>query len=248
MAGVQPSSQEGTMKKSGRLFLSGFLMFLMGCCAGVTTAPVQYQVPFDPERQANIELEKELTVSLVKRDEDGVFAYCAGLWIAKGMILTASHCVDEEGPIIRYTIYKDKKIRMALVAAAEEHNDLALLYVDPSSEPQHPTIDLTEELEPNTGEEVDIIGHTVGYTWSYSKGNISAIRQDLEGPSSIKVKKVVQISAPVWMGNSGGGAFDTKGRFVGLCSWISRRGPFLSFFIHRDIIKDFMLGKELPVP
>lgn len=236
------------MKKSGRLFLSGLMMFLVGCCAGVVSTPVQYQVPFDAERQGNIEKEKELTVSLVKKDESGVFSYCAGVWIASGMILTANHCVDGEGPIIRYTVQKDRKVRMALVAAAEENNDLALLYVDPSSEPQHPIVDLTGDMEPSVGEEVDIIGHTVGYTWSYSKGNVSAIRHELEGPSNINAKKVVQISAPVWMGNSGGAAFDSKGRFVGLCSWISRRGPFLSFFIHRDIVIDFMHGKELPLP
>ena len=236
------------MKKSGRLFLSGLMMFLVGCCTGVASTPVQYQVPFDSKRQSNIEKAKDLTVALVKKDEDGTFSYCAGVWIAQGMILTANHCIDDEGPVINYVIQKDKKVRMALVAAAEENNDLALLYVDPSSEPQHPTIDLSENVEPTAGQEVDIIGHTVGYTWSYSKGNISAIRHELEGPLKINAKKVVQVSAPVWMGNSGGGAFDSEGRFVGLCSWISRRGPFLSFFIHREIIIDFLQGKELPVP
>jgi len=239
------------MKKSGSLFLSGMLVFLMGCCSGFVSAPVQRQVPFDEERQKQIELEKEMTVALVKKDEDGIFSYCAAVWIAQGMLLTANHCVVDETPVIFYSTqsdHKNKKVRMALVAAADESNDLALLLVDPSSEPQHPTINLSEDLEFSAGQEVDIIGHTVGYTWSYSHGNISAIRKDALGPGEIKPGEVIQISAPVWMGNSGGGAFDTKGRFVGLCSWISRRGPFLSFFIHRDSIKDFLIGKELPIP
>lgn len=239
------------MKKSGSLFLSGMLVFLVGCCSGLAGTPVQRQVPFDAVRKRNIELEKETTVALVKKDEDGIMSYCAGLWVSKGMILTANHCVIDETPIIFYSTqedYRNKKMRMALVAAAEEKNDLALLFVDPNSEPQHPTVDLSEDFEISVGDEVDIIGHTVGYSWSYSRGNISAIRYEIEGPRPIKTQMALQISAPVWMGNSGGGAFDTNGRFVGLCSWITRRGPFLSFFIHRETIKDFLQGKELTLP
>lgn len=222
---------------------------MMGCYVGNANAPTQ-QTPYSTERLKYIDEERETTVALVAKEEGSLFSYCAGLWIKKGMILTASHCVDDQGPIIFYSTKKDfenKKTRMAIIASIEEDNDLALLFVEPSSEPEHLNINLEDSTPIDVGQEVDIVGHTVGYTWSYSKGNISAIRNEIPGPNGSKVDKVLQISAPVWMGNSGGGAFDAQGRFLGLCSWISRRGPFLSFFIHKDIIINFMVGKELPV-
>jgi S1-C subfamily serine protease len=62
----------------------------------------------------------------------------------------------------------------------------------------------------------------------------------MSGPVGIS-EKIIQISAPVWLGNSGGGAFDEDGRLIGICSWISKNGPQLTFFVHRDAINKFIV-------
>jgi S1-C subfamily serine protease len=62
------------------------------------------------------------------------------------------------------------------------------------------------------------------------------------GDQQIKAK-VVQISAPIWIGNSGGGAFNSDGHLIGLSSWITLRAPSVAFFIHRDEIKNFLKDK-----
>jgi len=239
------------MRTIGRLLGVGIFSFLVGCLVGPPSVPDEnLSVPYGTERYKKIEEEKKKTVALVMAGEDSLFSYCAGLWVKTGMIITANHCVKDSPPVILYAVEQDlksKKPRMAIVAAIDEENDLALLFVDPSNEPQHDNVDLTKSTNVVVGQDVDIIGHTAGYPWSYARGQVSAVRERLVGPEGIVPEKVVQISAPVWMGNSGGGAFDGNGNFVGLCSWISRRGPFLAFFIHADVIEKFMVGKETPI-
>jgi len=239
------------MKNIGRLIKVGVFSFLVGCFVNPTTVPeANPEVPYNSERYKKIEEEKKKTVALVIVDDDGLFAYCAGVWVKSGMILTANHCVEELKTIVFYATeddFKKKKPRMAMIASIDEDNDLALLFVDPSSEPEHDNVDMTKQPRLDIGQDVDIIGHTAGYPWSYARGQVSAIRIGIEGPDNIKPDKVVQISAPVWMGNSGGGVFDGNGNFIGICSWISRRGPFLSFFIHKEAVEKFLVGKDIPI-
>jgi S1-C subfamily serine protease len=49
----------------------------------------------------------------------------------------------------------------------------------------------------------------------------------------------MQVSAPVWFGNSGGGAFNDEGEIVGIASFIMK-GPSLGFFIPVDSIRPFL--------
>jgi S1-C subfamily serine protease len=86
---------------------------------------------------------------------------------------------------------------------------------------------------------VHVVGHPVGFWWTYSSGYVSNTWSDIEGPEPMR-GQMLQVSAPVWNGNSGGGAFDEKGHLIGIASWISKAGPQLSFFVHRDVIIKFM--------
>jgi S1-C subfamily serine protease len=239
------------MKNIGRLIKVGVFSFLVGCFVSPSSVPeVNPAVPYDSERYKRIEEEKKKTVALVIEGDDALFAYCAGIWVKNGMILTANHCVEDLNTLVLYAVeedFKTKKARMSMIASIDEDNDLALLFVDPSSEPPHENVDMTKDPKINIGQDVDIIGHAAGYPWSYARGQISAVRIKVEGPDKIRPDKVVQVSAPVWMGNSGGGVFDGNGNFIGLCSWISRRGPFISFFIHKEAIEKFLFDKEVPL-
>lgn len=234
------------------------LFFLVGCCTiqqQVTTtpektsihnlSPQQDQLSSPPngenDQVSRVKKIQNLTVAITKLSSK-LTTLCSAVWIKKGFLLTANHCVDDNG-LLGYMTFDDDKnngrLKLAIVHVVDKNNDIAVLSVDPSTEPFHENVSFdTKEL--NAGEDVDIMGHTVGYKWTYSKGLISSIRKNIEGPTSSTVEKVIQISAPVWMGNSGGGAFDHKGKFVGLCSWVSTSGPFLSFYIHRDIVVKFL--------
>ena len=135
--------------------------------------------------------------------------------------------------------YNKDIVRTASVLKIDKKIDLALLttYTDGID---HPIAILSSDVI-STGDQVHVLGHPVSYAWSYTKGYVAAIRPDVPGPGDMgKIEKILQVSAPIGLGNSGGGAFDSQGKLIGICSWISKMGPNLSFFIHRDVIEKFL--------
>jgi S1-C subfamily serine protease len=235
------------MKNFMSLFCFAAFFFSVGCCA--TNSRIVHDdlqknkdaLQQKKDRKHKIESVrkiKELTVAITNLEPMKPLVRCSGVWIKKGMILTASHCVEPD-KLITYTTFDEfdkDALHLAIVKAVDDENDLALLIVDPSTEPNHPIVSISKEtIEP--GEEVDIMGHTVGQEWTYSKGYVSSIRKNQKTPGS---DNVIQISSPAWLGNSGGGAFNSFGKLVGLCSYISSAGPFLTYFIHRDTIVKFL--------
>lgn len=234
------------MKKIMSLFSS--FVFMVSCCAGPGTVVPVSSVSSAPSMSKDkkshhvetVRRIKYLTVKLNNLDPDGLGALCSAIWIKQGMLLTASHCV--KGTVLMsYTTFDDSEdlMRLAIPLAQDIENDLAILHVDPTTEPPHDIVRLSDDVI-ESGEDVDIVGHTLGLEWTYSKGYVAAVRANMSGPGSTEAEKVIQISSPAWMGNSGGGAFDDEGRLVGICSWVSTSGPFLTFFIHRDTIRQFL--------
>lgn len=236
------------MKTFRNLLQFSLLSFVVGCCAGGAVSlkpePTPQELPKNVvvnDRQKTVEHLLRSTVAFVDVTGPFVIPNCAGVWISKTLILTANHCVDEKPPNFQYIVQGDlvdKKLREALLLATDKKADLALLISNPEDLPEHTVAKLSEDPI-MVGDPMHVIGHTAGYPWTYSSGFVSAVRDDMFGPSAFDIK-VVQISAPVWMGNSGGGAFDSNGQLVGICSWISKNGPQLTFFIHRDVVKSFL--------
>lgn len=224
----------------------GLLTFLMGCCSGMagselSSPPVVSHQPSNTTGDVN--RLKMTTVAVVKEMSGFVLATCAGVWIDHNLIVTASHCVDDDPPMFKYSTEEDYEIdksRNAVLIASDSVSDLALLLVDPDDIPEHPVASFSERSI-NSGDNVHVVGHTSGYSWTYSRGYISSIRMGARSPTNAYIKKVLQISAPVWMGNSGGGAFDDDGKLIGISSWVSANGPQLSFFIHKDVVQEFLL-------
>lgn len=170
--------------------------------------------------------------------------YCTGVWVGQNQILTAAHCVaglakpegtDPTGRPLKYSRKDEVVLRLshdAFVEKFDDKHDLALVRTGLSGLHEIAHLELGEIHD---GDEVHIVGQTLGLWFSYCHGFIASTRE-AEDDSP----KVFQISAPVWFGNSGGGAFDADGRLVGIASYIRRNGPELAFFVHRDVIKEFL--------
>ena len=235
----------------------------IGCCTIIHTDTIP---PY--ENRNNIELIENIqnaTVAFLINQEKDKKAYCAGVWIDEKRILTVNHCaevlgrktldiseetsydavgdpivfvnhsdIDKNGDILSHVLWLGK------VTQVDKKRDLALITVLEPTSAHTITSIIDRSIYP--GESLHIIGHTIGLTWSYIKGNVSNTR-NMQGPmtgNEFIISKVLQVSAPVWMGNSGGGAFNSDGNLVGICSWITLKAPNVSFFIHYNDIKDFL--------
>jgi len=234
------------MKNIRNLFRISLLSFLVGCCTGGVLQEKLPPLPSSSQNLSKVGVEKlrQSTVAVVSNTLGIVVPSCAGVWIDIDLILTAAHCVDDvDNPFALVSTIDDFEkgnCRPGDVIAVNNENDLALIRLEPKNIPPHPIVRLAEKSVA-VGDAVHVMGHPVGFTWTYSYGYIAAVRENLLGPGGKNFKKSLQISAPVWMGNSGGGAFDSEGKLVGISSWVSKAGPHLSFFVHSEIIESFIM-------
>jgi S1-C subfamily serine protease len=185
------------------------------------------------------------TVVLVKDLIEGVHApYCAGVWISPYLILTAAHCIEDPSEKIKFETYQGyllndgdlfEAYNVAKVKKINKNIDLALLEIDYTI--PHSFVKLSNK-KILKGEDIIVVGHTSGVMYTVSKGNVSTVRK-MENPRR-KMVDMIQISAAVWMGNSGGGAFNKEGELIGICSFVLTSAPMISFFVHQNTISDFL--------
>lgn len=190
-------------------------------------------------------------VAEVRRDTAALVmdgqVYCAAVWVDRDKLLTADHCVksaedystllrllDPTAPDfeMRYLAEPNATPMHAEITKRDADHDLALLTV--TNPPLHGTAPLAS-FEPTVGDAIHVIGHPSGLGWSYSRGYVSAFRNNLgdNGP-------YMQASVPIWKGNSGGGAFDSQGNLVGICSFMLKGVPNVGFFIPLTTVKRFL--------
>jgi S1-C subfamily serine protease len=169
--------------------------------------------------------------------------------MSDAVFLTADHCVASKhatpGDVLSYVVRRDvseagdiRTIRHAAVLAVDETHDLALLRaLDP---PPHTAARLSSK-KLVAGLPVFTMGHPVKLWWSFSSGEIAAVRilaDEDEDPVHY-----VQATAPVSPGCSGGGLFDDEGNLVGVTRAVWGRqfgAENTNLFVHRDSVAVFL--------
>ncbi len=225
-----------------RSFLWLFLFGLLTACAAhEATAAAPTASNFHIADAADL---VSKTVALTRVDRDGsVGAYCSGVWVGHTSILTANHCVAdlELNERLAYVVKDDAltnegrerldiQPRGAMLTARDEGHDLALLYAP--LPPDHGTASVSS-APVRPGMPVQAMGMPLGLWYSYSSGDVAAIRElDSHG----NTMTFIQTTAPISGGSSGGGLFDAMGQLVGICHGTFVRGQNVNLFIHWQYI------------
>ena len=132
-------------------------------------------------------------------------------------------------PVGQSVTYKDySRVKgSATVLAYDRDADLALVSASlPSA-----TWALLDASAVFAGEPLAIIGHPGGLGWSYAPGYVSSAHRKESGALSDVEQDMLQVSAPIWHGNSGGGAFSMSGSLVGIASFIRSDMPNCGYFV-----------------
>lgn len=137
------------------------------------------------------------------------------LWSADGYIVTCNHVV--EGYSTVKVTFTDGTSYFANAMATDPLTDLAVLKIDlpEGSEVLPITARDTEKTPLMLGETVIAIGNPLGYlTNTVTDGILSSLEREIsvEGTDML----LMQISAAVNSGNSGGGLFDINGSLIGI--------------------------------
>lgn len=149
----------------------------------------------------------------------------SGVVIEAARVVTNCHVVAGGG---RITVKAGLAAHSATVRVADEERDLCVLDVPGLDAPAVP---LGTVANLRVGQRVYAIGAPLGLELTLSEGIVSSLRVVPEG-------KVIQTTAPVSPGSSGGGLFDTRGELVGIVTFQSRDGQNLNFAVPVDWLAD----------
>jgi S1-C subfamily serine protease len=162
------------------------------------------------------------TVMITTLDQKGrPLAIGSGFVLKPGFIVSNFHVVDGSGSGFVKVVGDRGKYKILGVAAKDELRDLVILSVeglavDGAVLSQRPNVDV--------GETVFAIGNPRGLEGTFSQGIVSSVR-DFDDLT------LLQITAPISPGSSGGPIVDEKGEIVGVAVATFRGGQNLNFAI-----------------
>jgi len=136
--------------------------------------------------------------------------------------------------------YEKTSLMSAELVAADGPRDLCVLHTDASLPVFVMNYRRFDDLV--VGEEVFAIGSPEGFDRSITSGLVSGKRK-ARGPRR-GMSRIVQTSAVITRGSSGGGLFDTRANLVGVTSFVSGDGGHLGFALS---IEDYTTERPAPV-
>jgi S1-C subfamily serine protease len=149
----------------------------------------------------------------------------SGVVVEKGYVVTNRHVV-ERGTEIR--VRHGERSYTARVRYADREYDLCGLSVD--GLPANP-VGVGDVTNLRVGQRVYAVGAPQGLELSLSEGVVSSLRP-MEGTF------IIQTTAAVSSGSSGGGLFDDRGTLVGITTFAIREGQNLNFALPAEMIAD----------
>ena len=162
-----------------------------------------------------------------------------------GYIVTNEHVVQRAADLRIEVTTSDGKVYNARYITGDPKKDLAFIKIEGKS--GFPFIDLNS-LSPNLlGETVIVVGNSVGYGSSISRGVLSGLKREIT-VGDIEYKDLVQTDAAINPGNSGGPVVDIAGRLVGISSAKMAFTPQgvptqgLGFAIPADTVREAVKG------
>jgi len=163
-----------------------------------------------------------------------------------GYILTNSHVVSGMRKIKVRT--SSGEVTDARVVGDDPATDLALIRAEAAAlagaAAAVPYLSIDGALAPKVGQVAVAIGNPLGFESTVSTGVVSALGRSLRGRGNRLIDGVIQHTAPLNPGNSGGPLLDTRGRVIGVNTAIIARSQNLGFAIAVELAA-WVLGELL---
>jgi hypothetical protein len=147
----------------------------------------------------------------------------SGVVIANGQIVTNCHVTSETHQL---KISYHDQLYDATPRYIDRGHDLCQLEANALSAPP---IEIGSVEDVTVGDPVLALGTPKGLELTLSEGIVSSLREESDS-------KLIQTSAPISPGSSGGGLFDRRGRLVGITTFQMREGQNLNFAVPADWI------------
>ena len=149
-----------------------------------------------------------------------------------GYILTNSHVVHRANRLT--TVFTDGTSVAATLVGEDPATDLAVIRADASDLP-YAALGDSETLR--VGQLVIAIGNPFGFQSTVSTGVVSAISRTFRSQEGRLIENIIQHTAPLNPGNSGGPLVDSRGRIVGINTAIIVMAQGIGFSIPSSTAK-----------
>ncbi len=154
----------------------------------------------------------------------------------RGFIITNRHVIAGS---LRTTVrLLDKTEVPAEVLHSDPAYDLAILRIRTTkklvAQPLAQSIGLKE------GQDVIAVGHPFGYTYTVSRGIVSALGRAIEMPNGYTLTGLIQTDASINPGNSGGPLLDIRGGVIGINVALREDAHGIAFAINSETVKQVL--------
>lgn len=168
------------------------------------------------------------TVLLVMEDANGQpVSLGSGFFVGKNEIASNLHVVEDAVRGYAKLVGQKNKYDIEGITAIDSERDLVVLKVAASVSP---TLTLGDSDAVQVGERVFAVGNPQGLEGTFSQGIVSSVRE-------FGTDKLLQITAPISPGNSGGPVLNVGGTVVGVSVATFRGGQNLNFAIPSNYLK-----------
>lgn len=151
---------------------------------------------------------------------------------SQGLVATNYHVISEAASGYAKLVGQTPKYGIAGTVAVDPAHDLAVLAVDGL---RAPALRVGDSVQPAVGDEVYAMGNPQGLEGTFSQGIVSAVRQ-------IASDTVLQITAPISPGSSGGPVLNTSGNVIGIAVATFKSGQNLNLAIPSAYLASLMRG------
>ena len=208
--------------------LSVLLLMLVGKCA------VQAQTVQEVAKKAF-----QSTVLLVMEDANGQpLSLGSGFFVRDGEIASNLHVVEGAAKGYAKLVGEKTKYDIEAVTAVDAGRDLVVLKIAGG---RSQVLPLGNSDAVKVGESVFAVGNPQGLEGTFSQGIVSSIRE-------VGGDKLLQITAPISPGSSGGPVLNEKGDVIGVSVATFRGGQNLNFAIPSGYLKSLVASTGQPKP
>ena len=175
-----------------------------------------------------VELASPSVALVLFGESGGTQGYATAVVVrSDGVLLTAYHAVKNAREV-QVRLKNGEVFDRVELIAFDERRDVAALRIAASGLAAVPIASLPDA---RAGLPVYVISHAAGLTWSASAGIVSGVRMAEDIPGAGSGYRVVQFTAPISPGSSGGVLVDAQGRALGIVVGILTGGQNLNFAV-----------------
>jgi hypothetical protein len=164
-------------------------------------------------------------------DAERPFSQGSAVVIGPGRLVTNCHVLVKA---VSVQVRRENVTYDAKLEHADPGRDLCILQV---AKFEAPAVEFARMDALKVGQRVFAVGTPRGMESTLSEGLISGLRTVFENPRLEKVSsEVIQTTAPISPGSSGGGLFDDNGRLVGITSLVRLNAQNINYALPADWI------------